>query len=147
MSTVATDTLVKKIPKLEPAKVFTTYASHPPPIVMQRSRSSPSFRSRTPRPSANRAQIPLENPASSFRVEPDFTSSRKHLAEDVIALSDDELWDGVPRTRGRRTLIPQVIQTPMTLTYAVRGNSDIPSDWKEHVVALATLEFEADSNT
>ncbi|EKM77956.1 hypothetical protein AGABI1DRAFT_107741, partial [Agaricus bisporus var. burnettii JB137-S8] len=155
LSTVATDTLVKKIPRLEPVKAITMPVLQPvhhyqPPIIIQRSRSpsnSPLRRcSRSRSPSTTGGRSPSRNDFTRFRVEPDFTNSQKYTAEDdIIALSDDEPWDTVSKHRGRKILpIPTVTQTPMTLTYTVRGNSDIPSDGKEHVVTIVTLDFEAD---
>ncbi|KAF7773146.1 hypothetical protein Agabi119p4_5313 [Agaricus bisporus var. burnettii] len=156
LSTVATDTLVKKIPRLEPVKAITVspvlYPGIPsqPTIILAHGRSrssSPSRRSRRSRsPSTTGGRSPSRNDLTRFRVEPDFTNSQKHTAEDdIIALSDDEPWDTVSKNRGRKILpIPKVTQTPMTLTYTVRGNSDIPSDGKEHVVTIVTLDFEAD---
>ncbi|KAF7773153.1 hypothetical protein Agabi119p4_5320 [Agaricus bisporus var. burnettii] len=146
LSTVATDTLVKKIPRLEPVKAITIVPVSSPSLISQPPLMCRPSSSRYRSPSTTGGRNPSGNDLTHFRVEPDFTNSQKHTAEDdIIALSDDEPWDTVSKNRGRKILpIPKVTQTPMTLTYTVRGNSDIPSDGKEHVVTIVTLDFEAD---
>lgn len=200
LSTVATDTVIKKIPALEPVTINTipSYGpTHPPPpvIIHAGSRSSRS-RSRSITPprqrdyyhrSARRRRsysrrrrsssrdgrgyspqppIIIQQPpapmlaptivpttSTSFWVSPNFSASEEEALDDddILTLSDDEDDNDIRETaeicgreRVDEALTKLVTQTPMTLTYAVRGRADIPSDGKEHVVTIAILIFEAE---
>ncbi|KAF5359447.1 hypothetical protein D9756_002930 [Leucocoprinus leucothites] len=92
--------------------------------------------------------VPSSYPgSSSFRVAPNFQTSQETSPDDVLVLSDDEdALHGGENARGRTTDMPTklVTQTPMTLTYAVRGKVDIPSDGKDHTVTITILTFKAD---
>ncbi|KAF5359448.1 hypothetical protein D9756_002931 [Leucocoprinus leucothites] len=85
--------------------------------------------------------------SSSFIVAPDLQSLQETPPDDVLVLSDDEdtLHEG-ENAQDRTTDIPTKLatQTPMTLTYAVRGKVDISSDGKNHTVTIAILTFKAD---
>jgi hypothetical protein len=75
----------------------------------------------------------------------DGSPSGPPLAPDhgVIDLSDDEDEEDTS-DNANDTPAKVVTQTPMALTYAVRGKSSIPSDGKEHIVTIAVMSFETD---
>ncbi|KAF9450470.1 hypothetical protein P691DRAFT_665264 [Macrolepiota fuliginosa MF-IS2] len=178
LSTVATDTVTKNIPVLEPVEIYMipSYVHRPQaPVIIQESRSrtppvhyhraassvSPRrhrsrshSRAHSPRSRRSRSHSPQVHVVPiSFRVPPGFAAAQERETDDdaVFVLSDDgdEDDDALEiNARGRRkteeALTKMVTQTPMTLTYAVRGKADIPSDGKEHTVTVAILTFEAD---
>lgn len=83
----------------------------------------------------------------SFRVEPDYAFLQGQAIDDAVltlseseSVGDDNGLDGGGEGFDER----MVTQTPMTLTYRVRGKSDISSDGKEHTVTIAILPFEAE---
>ncbi|KXN80616.1 Protein F37C4.5 [Leucoagaricus sp. SymC.cos] len=170
LSTVATDAIMKEIPTLQPV---TIHPPQPASARVPGSpRSIRQGRSRTPvfdrrRRSRSRSRSPSRTPiivqpmpsqptivnayvpstSTSFRVAPDFQASQEALPDDgIVAISDDEDFNEFRNVDGGKVDVPTtlVTQTPMTLTYAVRGRADIPSDGKDHTVTIAILTFEAD---
>ncbi|KAJ3569897.1 hypothetical protein NP233_g4752 [Leucocoprinus birnbaumii] len=132
---------------------------HAPPIIIQTNRSrsySRSARSLTSSPAhcsisnATYADNPgavyqVHHGSTTFRVAPEFQASQEISPDDFDILSDDELQGQNTRTTRNLDLsAKQVTQTPMNLTYAVRGRADIPSDGKDHTVTIAILTFDAD---
>lgn len=80
-----------------------------------------------------------------FNSEPTAASRLSPPDDGIITLSDEdsdaEPGEGDAEDEGP---VKVVTQTPMALTYTVRGKSSIPSDGREHVVTIAVLSFETD---
>lgn len=155
LSTVATDAIVKTIPKSNPAWIRVTYDNNNPGWLKQPQdfsraprqpmqaktliRASPfSFGASGPSPVQSEA-LPAAAPAFGSGN----AAARNNETDlGVIPFPDgDEDEEGTNYGDEERPA-KLVNQTPMALTYTVQGKSSIPSDGKNHVVTIAVLSFE-----
>ncbi|XP_006458934.1 hypothetical protein AGABI2DRAFT_177067 [Agaricus bisporus var. bisporus H97] len=165
LSTVATDAVVKTIPKSNPTWIRVTYDNNnnnrvwkqqPEPLIYLHPKPTPQLQtqasvmatfstsaptlfgaSHPPPPQPKAAPIP----ASIFgHKSPASGNDETDLG--VIPFPDgDEDEEGTNYGDEERPA-KLVNQTPMALTYTVQGKSSIPSDGKNHVVTIAVLSFE-----
>ncbi|KAF9450483.1 hypothetical protein P691DRAFT_810305 [Macrolepiota fuliginosa MF-IS2] len=206
LSTVATDTIVKRIPRLEPVRIRVSYngesrraglfgaqqqvqqqqqrapnafgapafgapapafgfgapvpagrfgasafgntTSAPPAGLFGAASSQPS----QPPPPTTHSAFGIFGAVSSQPPQPPppavpaatLTGSGEATPDDDLIFLDNE--DSGSEKGGDADELPAklVTQTPMALTYTVRGRSSIPSDGKEHIVTIAILPFETE---
>ncbi|EKM77950.1 hypothetical protein AGABI1DRAFT_129739 [Agaricus bisporus var. burnettii JB137-S8] len=156
LSTVATDAIVKTIPKSNPAWIRVTYANLYNPAFRQQPLILP-FAPRQSMPAkkmtatfvVNHEDLdsPMVQMSSVPEAAPTFGSGNAAARNDETDLGVIPFPDGDEDEEGtnygdEERPAKLVNQTPMALSYTVQGKSSIPSDGKNHVVTIAVLSFE-----
>ncbi|KAJ3569900.1 hypothetical protein NP233_g4751 [Leucocoprinus birnbaumii] len=170
LSTVTNDAMVKQIPKITPVRINVAYASRPhqghglfqqqaqlqtqvmrgglfgqPQQVLQQMQQAPaafSVPAPPPPPPAPSAPRLLGAAPTGTTAVFGTAAPQERRASNTLLEEDDENEEFEEFEDEFEAPEKLVTQTPMALTYSVRGKSSIPSDGKEHLVTIAVLPFE-----